>query len=176
MKDQEAIDPTDVLTPEQYREMAEREAATEATKEVIEKHIDDIMKLREKFPLDDMDLLSANITHRRNVPKNVKQQIAALQAKMAMIIEEVALRIEAPKYKSPQEVLSTMKISYNEKTRANSLISAEKHVHISCQSSFPSLTSIPVRRLRRRGRPARSGWSATWCSEMPSWCTSSRIS
>lgn len=134
MKDQEAIDPTDVLSPEDYREMAEREAATEATKEVIEKHMDDIMKLREKFPLDDMDLLSANIAHRRNVPKNVKQQIAALQAKMAVIIEEVALRIEAPKYKSPQEVLSTMKISYNEKTRANSLISAEKDVHISCQS------------------------------------------
>jgi hypothetical protein len=125
---------THVLTPEQYREMAEREAAGEATKEVVEKHIAEIMEIRERFPLEDLDLLSANIGHRRGVPRSVKRQVSALQEKMAAIIEEVALRIEAPKYQGPEETLAAMRISHNERSRAHSLIGAEKEVHISCQA------------------------------------------
>lgn len=134
MKNQNNTPINEVLTPDEYREMAERKAAGEATKQVIEKHLEDLMQFREQFPLDDMDLVSSRIGQRQDIPKHVKQQIGALHAKMRNIIEEAASRIEIYKYKNSEEVLANIKLSFNEKSKANSLITAEKQVHISCQS------------------------------------------
>jgi len=130
------IPPTTMTTPskpEELLETAEKEAGKEAMQMLVDKHLDNLMALREQMPIEDIDLLSSNIASNKRVDKAVKDHITSLHAKMRKLVETVAQRIENQKYKSSEEVIEGIR-SMKMKERAVKLLSADKLTHVSCQS------------------------------------------
>jgi hypothetical protein len=121
-------------TPQELLEIAEREAGTEAMQTLVEGHLSMLMDLRENLAIDDIELLSANIGTNKRVDKAVKDKVASLQGKMRVLIQEVASRIENQKCKSSEEAIQALRLSRTERIRAAALLTADKHLHISCQS------------------------------------------
>lgn len=146
-------DEVGTLRPEDLVEEAEREAASQAIDMVVEKHIDQIMAIREQYPLNDRDLFSTNITKFSDIPQSVRQDVGSLRQKLRGIIEKVAARIEDRKYKSSEEAINDMKLAYNEREQVSALIKSDKKVHVSYQSlriaveSFSEFNKLIIKRL-----------------------------
>ncbi len=102
--------------------------------EVLDNHISQILELRQRFPVDNCEILSSNISLNRNLPREVKQQISSFQHKLRAVIERGALEIENFKYKSYEEALEQENLAYNERSQATSLLKADKNINISFQS------------------------------------------
>jgi hypothetical protein len=112
-----------------------KEAALNAVKEtVIDKHIEQVFQIRQSFSLGDTEILSSNIAINHDIPTEIQQQIGSFQAKLRAVIERAALEIENYKYRSSEEAISKMRLSYNERTQVNELLSADKKINISFQS------------------------------------------
>ncbi|HEY9402504.1 MAG TPA: hypothetical protein VIQ24_07405, partial [Pyrinomonadaceae bacterium] len=141
------------LRPEDLVEEAEREAASQAIDMVVEKHITQVMDIREQYPLNDRDLFTSNITKFTDIPQSVRQDVGSLRQKLRSIIEKVAARIEDRKYKSSEEAIGDMKLAYNEREQVNALIKSDKKVHVSYQSlriaveSFSEFNKLIIKRL-----------------------------
>ncbi len=76
----------DRLAPEDLLEIAEKKAGNQAVQLAIEKHLEQIMNIREKFPLSDLDLLSSNIINNNDIPDKLRTEIGQLQAKIKNIL------------------------------------------------------------------------------------------
>lgn len=116
-------------------EQAQRKAGTEAIEMVADAQVDQIIALRERYRVDDVDLLGTNIVNVKDIPKQIRQDVANFHEKIRTIIEEVARRIEDHRYKSTDDEVKNMKgLSVNERVRITELINADKQLHISYES------------------------------------------
>lgn len=125
--------PTDSRAQE-LEEIAEKKAGTSAIGKVLQKHLSQVEDLRSKFPLDNIDLLSGNITYKRSIIGDVCDEVSALHDKVRVIIEEVASTIENRRYRPSEDAISNMPITFNEREKANDLLVADKKRLVSCQS------------------------------------------
>jgi hypothetical protein len=96
--------------------------------------LNNLMALREQMAIEDIDLLTPNIATNKRVDKAVKEQITSLHTKMRTLIQEVATRVENQKYKTSEEAIEGLRLSRNQKDKATALVSADKTIHVSCQS------------------------------------------
>lgn len=141
------------LSPEELVEIAERRAGSQALDQVVEKHLNQVMEIREKFPLNDLDLVTVKISQNKTLPEAIRNEVGNLRGKLRALIEEVARRIEERKYKSSEVAIQELKLSYTERERVNALINADKNVHISYQSlkiaveSFSEFNKLIIKRL-----------------------------
>jgi len=82
--------------------------------------------------------MAIDINRISGVPASIHQQISNLQIKFQTIINSVAVKIEDNKYKSAEEAIEDMqrrgRISAAQKNITQQLVSADKKLHISCQS------------------------------------------
>ncbi|RLC19743.1 MAG: hypothetical protein DRI57_06430 [Deltaproteobacteria bacterium] len=127
-KHQETSEPTD------YVELAEKNAGAKAVEYLIDKHLIQIMGIREDYPLDDLDLLSIELKDNYDIKRSVRREVGRLQEKIRLVIEAVTQRIADRKYRSTEQAIEGMKLSKNERTRFNALLNNDKRVHVSCQS------------------------------------------
>ncbi len=121
-------------TVDELFDEVQREAGIQAIQRITNGHVDDIAFVRERFPVNDLDLLSMRVGSIRNIPTDIRKRIAGFQARVRKVIELVASQIEARKYAKTEDDISNMEISANEKQRVNALVSAEKQVFISFES------------------------------------------
>ena len=122
------------LKPEDYVELAEKKAGALAIEYLIDRHLVQIMDIREAYPLDDLDLLSSELKDRYDIKKSVRKEVSRLQEKIRLIVEAITRRIADRKYNSTEEAIEGMKLSRNERTKFDDLLNNDKKVHISCQS------------------------------------------
>ncbi len=120
--------------PDDSRELAERNAGETAIVQIVDRHLGLLMNVRDHYPINDIDLLTANVGNFRGLPKQIRQEIELLQQKMRLVIEEMARRIEDRKYASYEQAIQQLDLGYNERTKVNGLVSADKKIHISYQS------------------------------------------
>ncbi|HYE67011.1 MAG TPA: hypothetical protein VEA58_00280, partial [Anaerovoracaceae bacterium] len=126
---------------DQLFEEIQRDAGIQAIERVAEEHLNQILVVRERYSVDDMDLLTTNITAIKDIPQNVRDRISSLQERIRVIIEQVASKIEARKYRTVEGEIADMRLSVNERTRVTALIGAEKRL----QTSYGSLkTTVDV--------------------------------
>jgi hypothetical protein len=121
-------------TDDQLFDEVQREAGIQAIQRFTNLHVDDIAYVRERFPVNDLDLLSMRVGSIRDIPTDIRKRIAGFQARVRKVIELVASEIEERKYAKTADDISNMEISANEKQRVNALVSAEKKVFISFES------------------------------------------
>jgi inorganic pyrophosphatase len=139
MKEQQSQEQDKVFTPDDLIEIANKESAKLAGIQVAKNHIDALMHIRSELnTVNDEELLSTNINRISGVPDQIHQQISNLQTKFQNIINAVAVKIEDNKYKSSEEAVEDMQkrgiISAAQKNLTQQLVSADKQLHISCQS------------------------------------------
>ena len=134
-------------TVDDFFDEVQREAGIQAIQRITNGHVDDIAFVRERFPVNDLDLLSMRVGSLRNIPTDIRKRIAGFQARVRKVIELVASQIEARKYAKTEDDIANMEISANEKQRVNALVSAEKQVFISFESlrnTIELLSSVNV--------------------------------
>lgn len=122
------------LKTEDYIEIAEKNAGARAVEHLIDKHLIQIMDIREDYPLDDLALLSIELKDNYDIKKGVRKEVGRLQEKIRLVIEAVTQRIADRKYSSTEQAIEAMKLSKNERTKFDELLDNDKRVHISCQS------------------------------------------
>ncbi len=129
------------LTADQLFEEVQRDAGIQAIERVAENHLNEVINVREHFPVDDMDLLTTNISNIKDIPQNVRDRMSSFHKRIRVIIEKVAAQIEDRRYRVTEEGIGEMKLSVNERSRVVSLIRAEKEL----QTSYGSLkTTVDV--------------------------------
>ena len=119
---------------EELLEIAEKQAGAEAMQMLTDKHLHNLLALREQFSINDIDLVSSSIAGNKRIDQAVKLQIVSLHSKMATLIQEVANRIETEKYTSAEEAIEGMRLSMSQREKVSSLVAADKKLHTSCQS------------------------------------------
>ena len=120
--------------PEELLEIAEKQAGTDAMQMLVEKHINNVMALREQMAINDIELLSSHIAANKNIDKTVKDRVASLHATMRNLVEEVAKRVENQKYKTSEEAIAGLQLSLTQTEKVKALLFADKTIHVSCQS------------------------------------------
>jgi hypothetical protein len=129
------------MTADQLFEEVQRDAGIQAIERVAEDHLNQVINIREHFSVDDMDLLTTNISGIKEIPQNVRDRMGSFHERVRVIIEKVAAQIEERRYKVTEESIGGMKLSVNERSRVLSLIRAEKEL----QTSYGSLkTTVDV--------------------------------
>lgn len=119
---------------EEYIELAEKRAGAKAIEHLIDRHLIQIMDIREAYPLDDLDLLSSEIKNNHDLRRGVRKDVSRLQEKLRFMVEAITRRIADRRYSSTEEVIRGMKLSKNERMKFDDLLNNDKRVHISCQS------------------------------------------
>jgi hypothetical protein len=125
---------TSIYRPENNMELAERNAGESAIEQIVNRHLNLVMDIRDHYPVNDADLLSSVVGSYRNIPKQVRQELELLHQKIRLVIEEMARRIEDRKYAAYEDGLQRINLGYNERAKVNSLLDADKKIHISYQS------------------------------------------
>jgi hypothetical protein len=131
-----------------YFELAQRQAASQAVKRVLDEHMVQVLKIREDYELDDLDLLSININKHREIDKQVREQVASLQAKMRTIIEQLAKVIADRMYATTEQSIPQTFPAKKVQTRAMELVKGDKAVNLSCRG-LREVTTV-VRDLNKR--------------------------
>jgi hypothetical protein len=148
------------LTADQLFEEVQRDAGIQAIEKVAETHLNQVIAVRENFSIDDMDLLTTNISAIKDIPQNVRDRLSTFHERIRIIIERVAAQIEERKYQKTEEGIQEMKLSVNERSRVTSLISAEKELQTSygsLKTTVDVLTRMNDMILRRISASERSG-------------------
>jgi hypothetical protein len=114
-------------------EQAEKEAASGALEDMLDRHVNTIIEIRRTQPLDNTELVTANLSS-KNVPELVKKDVENLQEKMRRLIDLAAQRIEERHYEFVEQVLADTDMGYNERHRVQKFVSTDKKFAISCQS------------------------------------------
>lgn len=125
---------TKASTTEELREIVEKQAGYEAMQKMLDKHIDNLMALREQLAIDDIELLSTNIEKCKHVDRTAREKIASLNVKMHDLIQKIAASVGNVKYTTLMQDISGLGLSQVQKEKAAQLVSADKKVHISFQS------------------------------------------
>lgn len=138
--------------------------ASVAVMRVAETHIDRIMKVRQRYPIDAADLLSGVARRKkglidgvlrrdRNLPEEIQQQIGDVQAQLRDAIETVARRIEDREFQSVEQSIDAAVLAARERETATRLVQAHKQANISVRalqltvSAFRDLNQYLVDRL-----------------------------
>lgn len=119
---------------EELARLAERQAGEQAVRQIVDRHFDHVLALRAALPLDNEHLLSRTVESNVDLSNEVAREVSRLHAKMRIIIESVAGAIEAQGYKSKEDALDAMRLGYNERARAGSLLEADRKRVVSCRS------------------------------------------
>ena len=149
---EEVIDPV---------EKVQRRAGVRAIGDIMEGHIENVLRLRSTYRVDDSDLLTANIGHSSNIPQSVRVELTQLHAKIRDIIERIALKMEDRKYKDVEEALADLRFGLAERERATVLIAADKQLHVSYQTLrmvvefFGVFNQEILTRIEREASPQR---------------------
>lgn len=129
------------LTADQLFEEVQRDAGIQAIERVAEDHLNQVISVREHFSVDDMDLLTTNISGIKDIPQNVRDRMSSFHERIRIIIEKVAAQIEERKYHVTEQGIGEMNLSVNERSRVFSLLRAEKKM----QTSYRTLkTTVDV--------------------------------
>ncbi len=132
-KDQTTSDPI-ATRAQELEELAEKQAGTSALQKIVQKHLSLVEEIRDKFPLDGIELLSDHLANHRSIVGSVNNEVGKLREKIRVVVEEVAAAVENRKYKASEEAIAKMSLGFKERARVNSLLSADKDRLISCQS------------------------------------------
>ena len=142
-------------------EQAQYQAGVRAVDEVMDHHVDSLLKIRERYELEDTDLLSATSGARHAVPQEVHGEIDRLHQAMRAIIASIAQRIEDNNYRDPELAIQTMPMANAERERAASLVRADKRMHVSYLALkmtveyFGELNRGVLRKIDRETSPER---------------------
>jgi len=138
-----------------------REVGSPDLKDLLQSHVESLLRLRNESAVRDIDLLSCNGKASRLPDAEVAAGIKSLQQKMRGLIEQVARQIEDKNYASSEQAIREMEISKLERSNATNLIEADKSLKTSCTSlkvtvqMFGEMNRWIVERLNDRdGLPA----------------------
>ncbi len=154
MDDVEYGDPTDL--PDQSK----RDAGFRLIQEALNDHLDRITSIRAKYPVEDSDLLSSNITHATDVPEQVRAEVRALHSRIRQIIGGIAFAIENDKYRDIEESIKSLP-ARSMRERAASLVKADKDLRISYETLrlsvdfFSDINSMLLERIEQESQANR---------------------
>jgi hypothetical protein len=133
------MDPTNIRTSNSTKtdllDQINRQAASQAVGDIIDRHISNVIAINQHYPVNDPeDLLSDNIGRVRAIPANVASTVTQLHGQIRRIVQTVSEDIETRQYKSVEEAIAGMQLAYVDRQRAAQLVQADKRVHISARS------------------------------------------
>ena len=142
-------------------EEAHYHAGVRAVAKVMDRHLGALFSLRERLNLDDTDLLSATDSGKRDVPREVVDEVDRLRRDMREIIMDIAQRIEENNYRDAEQAIHDMPMARSERERAVSLVSADKRMHTSYRALqmvveyFSELNQGVLDKIGREESPVR---------------------
>jgi hypothetical protein len=123
------------MNSSQQFEQIEREGGRQAVREVVERHIHNVIQISATYPVrNSTDLLSTNIGNVRDIPVNIRNAVSALHKQIRDIIQQVAMQIAERQYTSAEQAITGMQLLYTDHQRATQLVQADKKVAISAQA------------------------------------------
>jgi len=115
-------------------ERLRRTSGLNAIAEVIAHHVDAVLRVRAQFDVQDEELLSTRISRQRQLPDQLRDNLASLHRRMRTIILQVATSIEEARYREVDLALANMHTGLGVQQRAANLVRADKNMHISYET------------------------------------------
>jgi hypothetical protein len=109
-------------------------AGSIALKQVFEKHFGDLIKIRQEYPVHNIELLSSRIGNNQKLPTKVSDEIKKLHMKVRDIIQNVAIFIESRKIAAAEQAIEDMDLAHIDKQKAKLLVRTDKKINISYQT------------------------------------------
>jgi hypothetical protein len=125
-------------------------------------HIQRVSDLRSSHPMDHSSLLASNISRARDVPVQVRDQVASLHKRIRQIIGQVAASIEDSHYRDVESSVQDLP-SHGERERATKLVQADKEICTSYETLrltvdyFSELNLQVLEQTEREASPQRQG-------------------
>jgi hypothetical protein len=110
-----------------------RTAGLRAIGEILTAHVQTLNQARAWYSLNDSDLLGSNVSRARNIPDQVRSDLASLHGRIRQIIEQIALQIEGNKYRDTENAIQNLHVR-GERERAATLVAADKAIHVSYET------------------------------------------
>jgi hypothetical protein len=123
-----------VLTELDNKVITAKRSGQALSNKVLNRHYNHIANIRERYQIEDINLLSGRISNTREIPSKVKQEMANLHSLIQESIEQTAKDIENFRYKSTEQAFENAQLGLAERMKVEKLFNAEKSVHVSIQS------------------------------------------
>jgi hypothetical protein len=139
---------------------SKRLAGIRVINQTFSEHIRRVSDLRSYHLMDNSSLLSSNISRARDVPVEVRDQVAALHGRIRQIIGQVAQSIESGHYQDTESSVQNMP-SRSERERAARLVQADKAICVSYETLrltvdyFSELNGHVLEQTERERSPQR---------------------
>ncbi|MBP2323106.1 hypothetical protein JOF56_003491 [Kibdelosporangium banguiense] len=115
-------------------EQLKRFSGLRAIAQMLDQHMTKVLDVRSRYSVEDTDLLTRNVDASRVVPPADRAGLTGLHAGIRTVIESIARQIEEGRYQEVERGVGHLQIGLAERNRAQRLILAEKHLHISYES------------------------------------------
>jgi uncharacterized membrane protein len=109
-------------------EQLRRSTGLRAVGNLLEQHVGKVLTIRQRYDLNDVDLLSRNIARERDLPRRVRDEVTGLHERIRAVIEQIASQIEQGRYADVERAVASFQAGYAERERAQRLIEADKGV------------------------------------------------
>jgi len=102
--------------------------------EALEVHVGQVQAIRNRYSVEDIDLLTANIGGKHDIPAAERAQLAQLHVRIRQVIESIATQMEDSRYRGVEQAVTELPTGLAERNRAVRLVRAEKSLHSSYES------------------------------------------
>lgn len=120
--------------PNDYIEYAQWNGGLLALKQIFEKHFIDIIKIRDEFPVRNLDLISGRVASNNQIPRPITSDINNLHNKVRDIIQKTAIFIESRKMQEAEKYVEEMDLANVDKEKARRLVQTDKKINVSYQT------------------------------------------
>jgi hypothetical protein len=110
-----------------------RAAGLRAIGQILTSHVQNLNQARAWYTVSDSELLGSNVLRSRNIPEEVRSNLANLHERIQNIIKEIALQIEGGKYRDTESATEKIQVRV-ERERATTLVAADKAIHVSYET------------------------------------------
>ena len=115
-------------------EHLKRRSGLTAIGNLLDEHIQSVLGVRARFPIDDDNLLSTRVGRQRALPAEVRNGLSGLHTQMRRVIQQVAVTIEQSRYRELDIALESIDAGFAERKRAAALVQADKELHVSYET------------------------------------------
>lgn len=121
------------LSPGDPVDEQKRASGFRTIQQTLADHLNNLIRIRAQYRVDDSGLLSSNISRATDVPEQLRAEVRALHGRIRRNIESIARMIEDGNYRDTEDFIAGLP-SLNMRERATSLVKADKDLHVSYQT------------------------------------------
>jgi hypothetical protein len=109
-----------------------------SVRQILDDQLQRLMWIRNRYDIDDVGLLSSNISRASELPKDLRAEVRDLQRRLRHSIESTAWDIESRNYRGADNYIDSFQ-ALARRERARSLVAADRALHVSFRTLHLSI-------------------------------------